>query len=214
MTEFPYELKVEPVELDGVVLELEQLKDLDATIDALFQDYHRTGKTEWFEDHCPYFGVPWPAGVALARFAAGQGRRWRDKTVLEIGCGLALPSLALAKLGLGRVTASDLHPDVPLFLRRNLERNALSLDFEAVDTRHDTTSAQVLLGSDLLYDRYQPAALLDFLKRSLKWEEAVFTDPGRGYWEAFQDLGRGAGFAVTEWVDQGVFFARWLREAP
>lgn len=210
-TGFAYDLTWEKIELGEVTVEVSRLRDLDSTIDALFQDYHRTGKTEWFEDHCPYFGVPWPAGVVLARFAVAQARRWRDLSVLEIGCGLALPSLALAKLGVGDVTASDLHPDVPDFLHRSLERNGLRVRFLPLDTRKDFTDADVLLASDVLYDRTQPAALLKFLKGSARWREAVFTDPGRGYWEEFQDLGRAAGFEVTEWVDQGVFFARWVR---
>src|SRR5579885_2021506 len=56
------------------------------------------------EEFLPYWAELWPSGVALARFVAGlelEGTR-----VLELGCGLGLPSLAAALRG-ADVLASD-----------------------------------------------------------------------------------------------------------
>ncbi|MGZ3661001.1 MAG: hypothetical protein ACXVCK_12950, partial [Bdellovibrionota bacterium] len=62
---FPFETSVQALEDLG--LEIECLKSLDETIDAFFAEYERTGRAELFEGLCPYFGVVWPAGRALAR---------------------------------------------------------------------------------------------------------------------------------------------------
>ena len=55
----------------------------------------------------PLFGVVWPAGLALAeemsRFPI------TGKQILEVGCGIGLPSLVLQRRG-DNITACDYHP--------------------------------------------------------------------------------------------------------
>src|SRR5204862_8184692 len=55
------------------------------------------------EEFLPYWAELWPSGVALAKAIAD--RSLRGARVLELGCGLGLPSLAAA-LGGGRVLAT------------------------------------------------------------------------------------------------------------
>src|SRR5690349_21867958 len=59
------------------------------------------------EEFLPYWAELWPSGVALAKAIAD--RSLRGARVLELGCGLGLPSLAAA-LGGGRVLATDWSP--------------------------------------------------------------------------------------------------------
>ena len=207
---FPYETELVTIEPGGVPLRLERLRSLDATIDGFFALYEKTGREELFEDLCPYFGVPWPAGTALAAKAAAEAGRWRECSVLELACGLALPSLVLAKAGAKRMRASDLHPDVPEFLRRNGAHNGLRVDYENLDWRADRAEADVILGADLLYDRAQPAALLSFLARS-EWRELLLADPGRPYWASFVASLRSAGYEVMETSEGSVHFAHVQR---
>lgn len=206
---FPFETKVERV-LD---FDVECLKSLDETIDAFFAEYERTNRAELFEGLCPYFGVPWPAGVALAKILAGEGGKWRGREVLEIGCGLALPSLVLARAG-ALVTATDLHPDVPVFLERNRERNSVpGPDYLFLDWRLSRAlpPAELVLGSDIVYDRQQPPQLVEFLRTFPSWREAIFTDPGRPYWESFTKLVREQPWRAEESLENGVFTLRIAR---
>src|SRR5919108_324561 len=78
-----------------------------------------------FEEHefLPYWAELWPSGVALARAVAG--RALKGATVLEIGCGLGLPSLAAARAG-GRVLATDWSSSAIDLLLRNAERNEVA----------------------------------------------------------------------------------------
>ncbi len=170
-------------------LTIERLRSLDATIDAHYEEYQRTGRKELFEDLCPYFGVPWPAGLALARYAEKRAQEWQKLSVLEIGCGLAIPSLVLARAGVQGV-ATDFHPDVPRFLEKNKRANGLDFPlFEFLDWRKQAVDVDVILASDFLYDREAVDAVLGFLGRSL-WKEFVLVDPGRPYLGAFvQGLG-------------------------
>lgn len=210
---FPFETKVERVPFDGFALELECLKSLDETIDAFFCEYERTGRAELFEGLCPYFGVPWPAGAALARIMEREGERWRGREVLELGCGLALPSLVLSRSG-ALVTATDLHPDVPVFLERNRARNGTpGPDYLHLDWRvsRSLPPAELLVGSDIVYDRAQPEQLLSFLRGFPHWREAVFADPGRPYWESFVQLAGREPWGAREELSGGVFLLRLSR---
>ena len=209
---FPYKLAVEEIELGAATLSVERLDNLDDTIDSFFKEYERTGRAELFEGLCPYFGVPWPAGKVLAEIVGREGGRWRGQEVLEIGCGLALPALVLAHQG-ALVTATDLHPDVPVFLERNRKRNAIpGPDFLYLDwrTQRNLPPAVFVLGSDIVYDRAQPEQLLAFLKSFPSWREAIFTDPGRPYWDNFVKLVASEGWVVKEDLVQGIFVI-WLR---
>lgn len=210
---FQYRTKTERVDLGAVALDVECLESLDATIDDLFQEYERTGREDLFEEMCPYFGNIWPAGVALARKGLDRSGDWKGSRVLEIGCGLALPSLALGKLGCS-VTASDVHPDVPEFFRRNTARNTVSsVEFILADWKVSGVLSgpwDVILASDVLYDRRQMTELADFLHERMG-REAILADPGRPYWDSFLKIVRERGIQVTESLENSIFFAHLRR---
>lgn len=203
---FPYKTKIELLALGPASLEITRLSSLDETIDEFFKEYEKTGDTELFASLCPYFGEPWPAGVALARYCGEQAARWNGASILEVGCGLALPSLVLAKLGLSRLTATDLHPDVPVFLRENCRLNSVNVNYEFLDWQGEGKRAQVILGSDLCYDRESAPALVDFLAKA-EWNEAVIADPGRPYWDSFLKRAKEK-WETEEFLRDGIFFAR------
>lgn len=211
--QLPYRTRVEEVRLGTTALAVEQLVDLDEAIDQHFAEYERTGRAELFEELCPYFGVAWPAGRALAAFVDERAGELRGSRVLEIGCGLALPSLVLAAHGIA-VECMDVHPDVPEFLRRNLARNELrGVGYRAGDwrTKWDENPPRFVLGADILYDRTAPEALRDFL-RGFAWREFWLADPGRPYHGAFLELARAEGWGVAEEGREGVGIFRIVRQ--
>src|ERR671917_399548 len=77
------------------------------------------------EEFLPYWAELWPSGVALARDVAG--RALRGARTLELGCGLALPSMAAVLAG-GRVLATDWSPAAVRLARENAARNGIALD--------------------------------------------------------------------------------------
>ncbi len=77
------------------------------------------------EEFLPYWAELWPSGVALAKDIAG--RALHGARTLELGCGLALPSMAAVLAG-ARVLATDWSPAAVELARGNAERNDIELD--------------------------------------------------------------------------------------
>jgi predicted nicotinamide N-methyase len=131
----------------------------------------------------PYWAIMWPSGEALADAVADAPPRPGDR-VLELGCGLALPSLAAARAG-ARVLASDGSGDAVAFAAHTLALNDAVGDVVVTDWRD--ASALVALGpfdlvlaADVLYLAANVELLLALLPRLLAPEgEAWIADPGR-----------------------------------
>src|SRR4051812_23309300 len=77
------------------------------------------------DEFLPYWAELWPSGVALARAIAT--RSLKRASVLELGCGLGLPSLAAALAG-GRVLATDWSPAAVELPPAHAERNGAALE--------------------------------------------------------------------------------------
>lgn len=107
--------------------------------------------------------------------------------MLELGAGLGLPSLAAA-LGGADALATDWAEDAVELLRRNAERNRVSLRAEVV--RWDQPEPllreapwRLVLGADLLYERRNADQLLDLLPRL--GGDVLLADPGRPFAKGF-----------------------------
>ena len=89
--------------------------------------------------------------------------------MLELGCGLGLPSLAAALAG-GRVLATDWSPQAIELLEENAERNGAALETALVDWADPAAIVErapwdLVLAADVLYERRNVAPLLDLLPR-------------------------------------------------
>ncbi len=214
MDRLEYELKQIEVVIENPRgdqrLTIECLRDLDQTIDALFALLEKNGNPDLLEKLCPYFGVIWPSAQALCSALVENAHDLKGKTVLEVGCGLALPSLFSARMG-AIVTATDFHPEVPRFLKRNLEINAITgLEFVSWDwseeksgdkNREKTSEPRIsgtfdwVIGSDILYERQHPAPVARMLvKHCSPGGRILLADPARPYLQAFSDEMRKLGF--------------------
>src|SRR3954468_5084959 len=117
------------------------------------------------DEFLPYWAELWPSGVALARAIAT--RSLKGASVLELGCGLGLPSLAAALAG-GRVLATDWSPAAIELLTANAERNGAELELEIADWARPEALVErapwdLVLGADLLYERRNVEPLLELV---------------------------------------------------
>ena len=156
----------------------------------------------------PLFGLLWPSGALLA---ARLGARpvSAGERILEIGCGLALSSLVAHRRG-ADVTASDRHPLAARFLAENLRLNGLAPmkylhgDWDAAAAPQDGATLSddrydLIVGSDLLYERDAGGALARFIDRHAKAScEVWIVDPDRSNRPAFNRRMADAGFARRE----------------
>ena len=141
------------------------------------------------DEFMPYWAELWASGRALAEDVAA--RALRGARVIELGCGLALPSLAAAAAG-GRVVASDWSDEALGRVQANAERNGLEVETVRLDwfDPGDVGYFDLVLAADVLYEDRNGAALLDLLPRLGR--EAWLADPGRAtagrfYMEAARD---------------------------
>jgi predicted nicotinamide N-methyase len=161
----------------------------------------------------PIFGVLWPSGALLAARMAthvlAPGAR-----ILEVGCGLALASLVGHRRG-ADITASDRHPLAAPFLAHNLRLNALppmtychgdwapQQSAPALEGAAGVAGAlqryELIIGSDVLYDRDASAALAGFIVRhAMPQAEVWIVDPNRGNRAGFSARLAQAGFTLVE----------------
>ena len=181
------DLVEEPVELGGRTLSLLRPRDSEALLDEEAFEH---------EEFLPYWAELWPSGVALAQRVAR--RKVAGEAVVELGCGLALPSFA-AVLGGARVLATDWSPDAVELARHNAARNGLELDL-AVCAWGDPALLvrrapwDLVLAADVLYERRNGELLLDLLPRLVGDRgEVLLADPGRPGVQPFLDA------AEREW---------------
>jgi ribosomal protein L11 methylase PrmA len=98
----------------------------------------------------------------------------KDKSIFELGCGVALASIAAAKLGASNIYATDNNPEVLSLARRNLERNNASnaktalLQWGLLDAFEFDRCADVIIGSDLTYNPNTWRALAESMVTILK----------------------------------------------
>lgn len=103
--------------------------------------------------------------------------------VLELGCGLGLPSLAAALCG-ADVLATDWAEDAIELLRRNAERNGLFLRVARVRWSEPEPLLRaapwdLVLGADLLYEARNAEQLAELLPHL--GHEVLLAEPGRPY---------------------------------
>jgi len=158
----------------------------------------------------PLFGLLWPSGARLAARLADHPVTAGER-ILELGCGLGLASLVGHRRG-ADVTASDCHPLAEAFMLENLRLNALDPmkyrhgDWNAPDVADESGARpavhgrfDLILGSDLLYDRGAGIVLAAFIVRHAAAEAQVWiVDPDRGNRSAFNRALGESGFARRE----------------
>jgi predicted nicotinamide N-methyase len=137
------------------------------------------------EEFLPYWAELWASGEALARTVAE--RDVESLLVVELGCGLALPSLAAA-LGGARVLATDWSPDAIELARENALRTELELETAVVRWSEPEPLVarapwDLVLAADVLYERRNADELLALLPKL--GNEVLIADPGRPHAKPF-----------------------------
>jgi predicted nicotinamide N-methyase len=206
-----YQTKQEQIAVAGVDdLAIRSLLDRQQYADP-FGEAQRQGisPAAW-----PLFGLLWPSAAHLAERLALRPVRAGER-ILEIGCGLALASLVGHRRG-ADVTASDCHPLASSFLGENARLNRLA----PVKYRHGQWNVgaprpsgrpatggartvrgrfDLIIGSDLLYERDDDSALAGFIGRHAAiGAEVWIVDPDRGNRPAFNRQMAALGFALHE----------------
>ena len=205
-----YRTKQEQITIGGVAaLTIRSLLDKQQFADPLgAADRLGISSAAW-----PLFGLLWPSGSLLAARLAARPVAPGER-ILELGCGLGLASLVGHRRG-ADVTASDCHPLAGSFLAENLRLNELA----PMKYRHGHWSASapqrqhahddglhalhghfdLIIGSDLLYERDEAGSLARFIARhAAPGAQVWIVDPDRSNRAAFNRHMAAQGFALHE----------------
>ncbi len=128
------------------------------------------------------FGVLWPCSSVLANLV--NEKETKDLKILEVGCGLALSSIVLSLKG-ADITVTDYNPASEEFLSENTRINKCNeIPFVRADWNHDISKLgrfDLIIGSDLLYERGHASSLSNFINNHSKETcEVIIVDPNRG----------------------------------
>ena len=164
---------------------LQVISDFDAVLDYCAEHYPDN------TDMIPYYADLWPSAEALAQHIADNHQNLSGKRIIELGCGLGLPSLLCAKLG-ADVTATDFHPHN----KTNFNRNALNNNLNNITYRNMDWSRphnnlgkfDIIIGSDLLYEAKQIKSLTSAIPTLLAPNGTfILADPGRDHIQTATD---------------------------
>ena len=152
------------------------------------------------DERLPYWAELWPSALALSSFLMsldGTGR-----SLLELGCGVGLVATA-ASLAKFDVTATDYYGDALRFTSLNVARNTgreplvREIDWRALPS--DLGRFDVVVASDVLYERHYPALIADVVARTLSPRGmALIADPGRIAAPEFPAECESRGLAIRE----------------
>lgn len=141
-------------------------------------DLPDSGGVEW-APLVPYWSVLWRSGVALARELDGVALRGRR--VVELGCGLALPSIVAARAG-ATALATDACAEALELAALNAEANDVHIETAVADWTDpgellELGRFDLVLAADVLYESASVDPLLSLLPRLAN--EVWLADPGR-----------------------------------
>src|SRR4051794_13029667 len=172
MDAYNHDVVEEVIPLKGRDLRVLRPRDSEALLDEHAFEH---------EEFLPYWAELWPSGVALAKAIGVQSLGARR--VVELGCGLGLPSIAAALAG-ARVLATDWSAAAVARTADNARRNGTQVEtlvcsWSQPEPIVERGTWDVVLASDVLYERRDVEPLLRLLPRLLGGGEAWIADPGR-----------------------------------
>jgi len=170
---------------------IRRVRNLDAMVDCV--------SDEMFEEdeRLPYWAELWPSAIALSRFLVKHKELIRQKTVLELGCGLGLTSMVLQTLHPLRLVISDYEQPALQAAQTHFKLNGLpQAEPLLLDWRrpHLTDRFQRLVASDIVYEERFFRPLIDLFKNALEpGGLVVLAEPGRpvarGFFTGLADNG-------------------------
>lgn len=176
-------VRYQTIEVGDIDIHVRSLRDRQQFSDPLGEaEALGISSAQW-----PLFGVVWASSEALANemldFAI-EGKR-----ILEVGCGMALSSLVLNARG-ANITATDIHPEVGGFLAENVKlNNGKKIPYLRTGWRDGCDGLgtfDVVIGSDILYERDHIDLLSEFINRHANRKcEVLLVDPGRSHHAPF-----------------------------
>jgi predicted nicotinamide N-methyase len=130
----------------------------------------------------PYWATVWPAAQMLARFIGEKPEKFKNRKVLDLGCGCGVAGIAAAKAG-ARAIANDIDPVALEITRLNAAANGVEIFLQEGDLlASNPPEMDVILVADLFYERAVSEKLLAWLGQAhARGAEVFIADASRPF---------------------------------
>lgn len=175
--------------LGGRPIDFTRVKDPEAVLDEVCrqEELARRGVAPKRPLRMPYWAAVWESALALGEHLAK--RPLQEVNALDLGCGMGLAGAAMAAFG-ARVTLGDIDTACLLFAQLNVWPWRERCRVRRVDWQADDLGErfELIVGSDVLYERGQWDFVETFLRRHLtKGGTVIIGEPGRPQAERFRE---------------------------
>ncbi|MDA3926211.1 MAG: methyltransferase domain-containing protein [Kiritimatiellae bacterium] len=196
-----------------LTLTIETPPDLDKLLETAAQESPHS------VDAIPYYSILWPSAIALAKHLSENCALLKGARVIELGCGLGLPSILCARMG-AEVIATDFHPGNEQWLQHNAALNQATLNYQQLDWNTFVAAdpdlpippVSLIIGSDLIYERKHIAALVCAINALCSpGGNVIIADPGRDHLQLFASTMKKAGWDHTLEIRDDIFIMHFQR---
>ncbi len=154
------------------------------------------------DEFLPYWADLWPSATALARYLLDHPEVSDDVSIIELGAGVALPSLALRSLGRDPLV-TDWTEEALVYAQSNITLNGFDAARTALlDWHHppeDLGLFDLAIGADLVYEARNAEVLAHRLPQILTpTGRFLIADPGRSHFAVFCHRLQRDGWLMTE----------------
>jgi predicted nicotinamide N-methyase len=130
----------------------------------------------------PYWAFAWPGGQALARHILDHPDRIAGKSVLDIGAGSGIVSIAAKKAGAASAVAAEIDAFAIAAIRLNAALNEVAIEIESADIIGADGGWDLILVGDMCYERPLAERLTLWLRAlAARGATVLLGDPGRAY---------------------------------
>jgi predicted nicotinamide N-methyase len=190
--------------------------DIDLTVinnlDELFEALVNKGSDhpDVVDERIPYWADLWASAIGLSRYLVDNQEFVKDKSVLEIGCGLGLPAIVAGKIGAAMTMVTDYLQEPLDFSKLNWEQNLAleNVEFSILDWRNIPDAlknrtpqykADILLAADVAYEKRAFEPLLDAFQHLVNPEGRILiAEPNRYISKNFFENLENHGFNVVK----------------
>jgi predicted nicotinamide N-methyase len=163
------------------------ITNLDELFDALIEKGSDNPDVQ--DERIPYWAELWASAIGMSEYLVENQLITPEKSVLEIGCGLGLPSIVAGLLGAKNITVSDYFQEALDFAEMNWVKNLphQKAEFLKMDWRTPpSVKCDILLASDVAYEQRAFQPLLNAFKTLLKPNGTILiSEPNRYISKAF-----------------------------
>lgn len=176
-------------------IKLLQITNVDEVFDHLIAQ--SPNDIEVIDERIPYWTELWPSAIALSKYVIDNQSIIEGRNVLEIGCGLALPTIISGFCKPKSITASDYLPDALDFVARNWSLNHdddTAFHTSIIDWRNlfseprDLLNFDLILASDVIYEKRYVKDMIELIRNMPDEMELILSEPGRPIAKEFVQL--------------------------